>query len=186
MGNTCRSKGAWVICPAETNRSIELVRVVEAWESVEDEELIDDCIPMDGSIRSFDGAKREWCGRCGGVFVGYSSVDQFVMDVFHFDPMRGCWHVFGGETSQAIWPIDMDDLHELTEMGSSWAEALARILAVIPRKRRGHAIRRVPCELRPQFSRWCRAVVESGGLDECLIRGTSSFRVVVRECAEER
>lgn len=185
MGETSRSEGAWVICPAGGDRPVELVRVIEAWESVGDEELVDGCVPMDGSIRSFDEAGREWCEGRGGVFTGYSSVNQFVMDVFQFDPMRGCWHVFGGETRQALWPVAMDDLHELMEMGDSWAEALARILAAIPRRERGRALLRVPRGLRPQFSRWCRAVVESGGLDECLIRGTRSFREVVRECAGE-
>ncbi|WP_072374650.1 hypothetical protein [Thermophilibacter mediterraneus] len=181
-----RSEGAWVICQRSVEAPIQLVRVFESWQSTDEDDLVDGCVPMDGSIQAFCETGREWYERYGGLFTGHSSVESFVIDVFCFDPLRGCWHVAKGDTPQVLWPVSMDDYHELADMERDWCEALARILAEVPRAVRGRTILRVPSELRPQFVRWCRAVVRSGGLDECLIRGTRSFREVVRSCADER
>lgn len=186
MISEARTEGAWVICPSNAVKPVQLVRVIEGWDSVDDEDLVDSCVPMDGSIQAFFEAGRSWEEKYGGHFTGYASVEDFVTDIFHFDPLLGCWRVASGMTARCLWPVTLDDLYELTDMGPSWCEAMARILASVPAERRGRAIMRVPDGLRQQFAIWCRAAVGSGALDGCVIRGTGSFRRVIRECAGER
>lgn len=180
-----RTEGAWVICPQRCTSPIQLVRVIEGWMNVDDEDLVDGCVPMDGSIRAFAEVGNQWYEKYGGLFTDYSSVEEFVIDVFRFDPIRGCWHGFAGETDQQLWPIQMDDYSELESMGSYWQEALARILSSIDGKARGRALLRVPLSLRSEFSSWCRSLVDSKEFDEGMVHETQTFRRLVEECANE-
>lgn len=180
----CRTEGAWVICPEEEGKSIQLVRVFETWHSVEDYKLIESCVPMDGSIQAFDEVGICWYERYGGVFTGYETVEKFVEEIFRFDPVRGCWYVAGGVTPQLLWPIALDDFYELEDMGASWCEALARILAAIPGGVRGPAPSRVPRPLAHPFLKWCEKVAPL--LADAPVRGSASFQQVVCECAEPR
>lgn len=49
-----RSEGAWVICQRSVEVPIQLVRVFESWQSTDEDDLVDGCVPMDGNIQAFD------------------------------------------------------------------------------------------------------------------------------------
>lgn len=184
--NRCEIHRAWVICSPSNDIPIQLVRVSESWESVDDDEdLVDGCVPMIGSIQAFAEVGSSWYERYGALFTGYDSADTLVEQAFDFDPRRGCWHLTEGDSQCEIWPITFEDCESVLNLDDHWPESMARILAAIPREARRASLDRVPPLLRSRFARWCNDLAESRQLVTGPLTGGPALKSVVTDCVKE-
>lgn len=182
----CEVRRSWVICSPSNPIPIQLVRVSESWESVDDEkDLVDGCAPMIGSIQAFSEVGSSWYERYGAFFTGYENAEKLVEEAFDFDPNRGCWHLAKGDTQCEIWPISPDDCESVLDLDEFWPESLVRVLAAIPLEARGETLTRVPPLLRSRFARWCDELADSGQMGTGPLTGGRAFKRVVCDCVKD-